>query len=723
METANEEVDEDIHVVCRRERRNSSRLSRPLAVVDVYFDDSDCEDVNNVSFDEVEEQNDEIDTSDSTLPLSPTSPRKDFCKEGYLSKKGGKNNDRGWRKRWFTFDEKVLKYFPTRKSCVSLRIIPVAQMVTVTPINSTRPQSRSSVPDIFGVSAHQHQFSLQCKQRTFIIGTDSLDNCQKWQSSLMAGIINYQKTETDSNNTGGEMNNPDISGSVRFDKNKKKYFVALKGGILRYYYNKEDYAINSPIHELNVSVIRVIEIDKLSLQIDSPPSQRFVLHFDVTSDRDFWKTRLENAIAEVLGDDEVYDVVKLTEGNDKCADCGTKDPKWASINLGIVICIKCAGPHRSLGAHRSKVRSLRMDNIFRKNNDVVQLLSEIGNKKSNTYWLQCNDDNTAIDEDSTDTVRHKYIVDKYRHKTYVEDTTSTTDELNKELLRAVHNQDIMKTMEAVFSGADVNYRSKDLDQTVIEIADRTDNITLKLFLEFNINTDLRKCSADTTHSNEVSDKSKKLSVYYEGHLEKTGPNLKGYLKRCCVLHNGTITYYATKNKQIEKGSIDLSNATSIATVTGQRAYSFDIGTSCKGRVYRFAAQDRESQQNWMVLLSKVIGPEDIEIPDDIMVAGIFYCKFYNTTDWVKVWLMLYDKILRLQSLRNLDKIEEVYLTQQTQCFQCNVGKHVESNNATVMATNQRIEIVPADMTSITSIQGIVIKDTKKLYTLIQQLVS
>ena len=48
-------------------------------------------------------------------------------------------------------------------------------------------------------------------------------------------------------------------------------------------------------------------------------------------------------------------------GNDKCADCSSKKPKWASINLGIMLCIECSGIHRSLGVHISKVRSVTLD--------------------------------------------------------------------------------------------------------------------------------------------------------------------------------------------------------------------------------------------------------------------------------------------------------------------------------------------------------------------------
>lgn len=48
-------------------------------------------------------------------------------------------------------------------------------------------------------------------------------------------------------------------------------------------------------------------------------------------------------------------------GNRECADCGAADPEWASVNLGVRICIACAGTHRSLGAHISKVKSLTLD--------------------------------------------------------------------------------------------------------------------------------------------------------------------------------------------------------------------------------------------------------------------------------------------------------------------------------------------------------------------------
>jgi len=36
-------------------------------------------------------------------------------------------------------------------------------------------------------------------------------------------------------------------------------------------------------------------------------------------------------------------------------------PRWASWNLGIFLCIRCAGIHRNLGVHISKVKSVNLD--------------------------------------------------------------------------------------------------------------------------------------------------------------------------------------------------------------------------------------------------------------------------------------------------------------------------------------------------------------------------
>ncbi|XP_017268960.1 arf-GAP with coiled-coil, ANK repeat and PH domain-containing protein 2 isoform X2 [Kryptolebias marmoratus] len=70
-------------------------------------------------------------------------------------------------------------------------------------------------------------------------------------------------------------------------------------------------------------------------------------------------------------------------GNSCCCDCGQPDPRWASINLGITLCIQCSGIHRSLGVHFSKVRSLTLDTW---EPELLKLMCELGNKVINQIY-------------------------------------------------------------------------------------------------------------------------------------------------------------------------------------------------------------------------------------------------------------------------------------------------------------------------------------------------
>ncbi|XP_023407414.1 arf-GAP with coiled-coil, ANK repeat and PH domain-containing protein 2 isoform X2 [Loxodonta africana] len=75
--------------------------------------------------------------------------------------------------------------------------------------------------------------------------------------------------------------------------------------------------------------------------------------------------------------------VQCIPGNASCCDCGLADPRWASINLGITLCIECSGIHRSLGVHFSKVRSLTLDTW---EPELLKLMCELGNDVINRVY-------------------------------------------------------------------------------------------------------------------------------------------------------------------------------------------------------------------------------------------------------------------------------------------------------------------------------------------------
>jgi stromal membrane-associated protein len=58
---------------------------------------------------------------------------------------------------------------------------------------------------------------------------------------------------------------------------------------------------------------------------------------------------------------EILGSMLREEENKYCADCDSKGPRWASWNLGVFLCIRCAGIHRKLGVHISRVKSVNLD--------------------------------------------------------------------------------------------------------------------------------------------------------------------------------------------------------------------------------------------------------------------------------------------------------------------------------------------------------------------------
>ena len=126
---------------------------------------------------------------------------------------------------------------------------------------------------------------------------------------------------------------------------------------------------------------------------------------------------------EIYSHPDIPEILSLP-GNSNCCDCNSVNPKWASLNNGVFLCLKCAGIHRSLGVDISTIRSLQIDSWTDKQ---ILYLSKGGNDK-----FKKNLSDYQIPPDSQTDLKYKSKASDYYRKVLKNEVEKSSNKDYKE---------------------------------------------------------------------------------------------------------------------------------------------------------------------------------------------------------------------------------------------------------------------------------------------------
>ncbi|CAO2631523.1 Arf-GAP with coiled-coil, ANK repeat and PH domain-containing protein 2, partial [Lemmus lemmus] len=149
--------------------------------------------------------------------------------------------------------------------------------------------------------------------------------------------------------------------------------------------------------------------------------------------------------------------VQCIPGNTSCCDCGLADPRWASINLGITLCIECSGIHRSLGVHFSKVRSLTLDTW---EPELLKLMCELGNDVINrVYEAKLEKMGIKKPQPGQRQEKEAYIRAKYVERKFVDKysmTSSPSEQEKRAITKSCEDQRLSQVRASVHTAVKSN---------------------------------------------------------------------------------------------------------------------------------------------------------------------------------------------------------------------------------------------------------------------------
>uniref|UniRef100_A0A8D0A9F3 G protein-coupled receptor kinase interacting ArfGAP 2b n=1 Tax=Sander lucioperca TaxID=283035 RepID=A0A8D0A9F3_SANLU len=172
---------------------------------------------------------------------------------------------------------------------------------------------------------------------------------------------------------------------------------------------------------------------------------------------------------------------KRVRSREVCADCSAPEPRWASVNRGVLICDECCSIHRGLGRHSSQVRHLTHCPWPPSQIQMVQTL--YGNGANSIWEHSLLDPSSSVSgkrkanpQDRVHPNKTEFIKAKYQMLVYVhrmpcrEDDSVTAKDLSKQLHSSVRTGNLETCLRLLSLGAQANFFHPEKGNTPLHIA-------------------------------------------------------------------------------------------------------------------------------------------------------------------------------------------------------------------------------------------------------------
>ncbi|KAM5181387.1 arf-GAP with Rho-GAP domain, ANK repeat and PH domain-containing protein 1 isoform 2-T2 [Mantella aurantiaca] len=543
----------------------------------------------------------------------PSAQQAAVIKAGWLDK----NPPQGayiFQKRWVKLDTDYLRYYDSDKDVYSKRMIRTGAVAKV-------------------VAMGDQKFEVATSNRNFMFRAESDAERNDWMRAVQQ-ILDERKVKT----SILTLENTDKAGLLEMKGFKPKVFVAVAADKVYLYKNGEDYYSGVGITSIDMNVGTVKEVDRRSFDLITP-HRSFSFIADSEQERGEWMEAMMQSIAGALSNLDVARKIWSVEANRRCADCDAPNPDWASVNICVVICKKCAGEHRSLGPNISKVRSLKMDDRIW-TEELIQLFLNLGNEVSNKFWAANVPPSEAVNAWSGVQERKVFIAAKYREGKYrrYHQLFGNQTELNKALCVAVTTSDLTETQALVFCGADISCRCGDnFFSQPVELAEQASQKLQEEFLRQNRTSETPRL--DLGANLEKQYYIMHHSITHNGYLYKTSSMAKPvtdrkskeeFSRRWCVLNDGILRYYENNHSNSPNGEIHVEEIVCVAVIPPEtHGYdsTFEIYTKSE-RLYLFASDRAEEAREWVKSITKCFLPPKAEelLSYDFDRIGRLQCK-------------------------------------------------------------------------------------------------